>query len=199
MKNITQSFKTIVLALVLALGVSYVSAAWTVPTLAPTGGNVASPLNTSVNDQSKGGTLTLSKTGAVQGFETYGKTLLATVSGNVGIGTTAPGQKLTVNGTIKASGDVCIDQAGGKCLSSLASLLDGYVEVYANAGEDIYGNTNQMPAFDTCNGDLNNFYTCTVSENRSCMDIFNNIFCVYSECWGEGRPVTCKAQKMLRK
>ncbi len=40
-----------------------------------------------------------------------------TQSGNVGIGTTSPSQKLEVNGNIISSGDIC--NGGGKCLSSI--------------------------------------------------------------------------------
>ncbi len=38
--------------------------------------------------------------------------------GNVGIGTTTPTQKLDVAGQIHATGDVCTDVGGGKCLST---------------------------------------------------------------------------------
>ena len=96
MKHITQSFKTIALALVLALGVSYVSA-WTAPDTAPPGGNTATPINTSDDLQEKIGTLMLTKVGVTPSLETYGDTFLAMAQGsNVGIGTTNPGTRLEV-------------------------------------------------------------------------------------------------------
>ena len=57
-KNIFQSFKVIVLAFVISIGISYVSA-WTAPTVTPPGGNVAAPINTSINTQTKVGGLTV--------------------------------------------------------------------------------------------------------------------------------------------
>ena len=59
MKNITQSLKLITLALVLSIGISYVSA-WTAPTLTPPNGNVAAPINVGSTAQIKTGGLTVS-------------------------------------------------------------------------------------------------------------------------------------------
>jgi len=53
-KNIFQSFKIVILALVLSIGISYVSA-WTAPTVTPPNGNVAAPLNVSSTEQTKNG------------------------------------------------------------------------------------------------------------------------------------------------
>ncbi|MEM4268340.1 MAG: hypothetical protein QXK37_05945, partial [Candidatus Woesearchaeota archaeon] len=41
-----------------------------------------------------------------------------TSTGNVGIGTNAPAQRLDVNGQIHSTGDICTDSGGGKCLST---------------------------------------------------------------------------------
>ncbi len=61
-----QNIKSILFALAIVLGTSYVSAAWTAPTLPPPGGNVSAPLNVGGNDvgvasypQIKSGILTL--------------------------------------------------------------------------------------------------------------------------------------------
>jgi len=59
--------------------VSYLVLAWTEPTSAPPGGNVAAPLNTSINAQSKEGALVLGANPAVT-------TGLIVQYGNVGIG-----------------------------------------------------------------------------------------------------------------
>ncbi|OHA84349.1 MAG: hypothetical protein A2937_01255 [Candidatus Yonathbacteria bacterium RIFCSPLOWO2_01_FULL_47_33b] len=56
-KHIFQSAKVILLALVLSIGISYVSA-WTAPTVTPPNGNVAAPLNVSNTAQTKAGNIT---------------------------------------------------------------------------------------------------------------------------------------------
>lgn len=62
MNNITQSIKVILLAVIFSFGISY-AFAWVSPTVAPTGGNSAAPLNTSNNDQTKNGNLFLNALG----------------------------------------------------------------------------------------------------------------------------------------
>ena len=57
MKNITQPLKVIALALVLSVGISYVSA-WTAPTATPPSSNVAAPINVGSTAQTKTGNLT---------------------------------------------------------------------------------------------------------------------------------------------
>jgi hypothetical protein len=42
--------------------------------------------------------------------------------GKVGIGTASPAQKLDVAGQIHASGDICTDAGGGKCLSTVSGV-----------------------------------------------------------------------------
>lgn len=53
MPTYLQSIKTILLALILAFGISYVSAAWSGPTQAPPNGNVDAPINVGIVDQIK--------------------------------------------------------------------------------------------------------------------------------------------------
>ena len=56
MKSITKSLKVIALALILSVGISYVSA-WTAPTVTPPNGNVSAPLNVGGTDQTKLGSI----------------------------------------------------------------------------------------------------------------------------------------------
>lgn len=55
-KDIVNFSKAIVLGLVLSVGVGYLSAAWTEPGVAPTGGNTDAPLNIGSGTQTKGTT-----------------------------------------------------------------------------------------------------------------------------------------------
>ncbi len=134
------------------LAVSFLAAfyvvAWQEPSQTPPGGNVDTPLNTGSIGQSKAGGLILNTGNAANG--------LIVATGSVGIGTNNPSQKLDVNGNIHAAGDVCIDAAGGKCLSTVsgggtpvATGLYGYCRAIQNPG----GNACQFaapPAF--CSG-----------------------------------------------
>ncbi|MFZ2831689.1 MAG: glycine-rich domain-containing protein [Minisyncoccia bacterium] len=98
MNKIISTIKVFLLALILSLGISY-ALAWTAPLSAPPAGNVSAPINTSATIQSKTGGLNI-----------------ATLTGNVGIGTAIPVSKLDVVGNITAT-DFCT--SSGKCLSSI--------------------------------------------------------------------------------
>ena len=97
--KIIQNIKSVILALILVAGVSYVSAAstWSSPTAAAPGNNVDNPLNVGSAGQVKSGGLTLNTGGAATG--------LIVQNGNVGIGTATPTQKLDVNGVINVRGN----------------------------------------------------------------------------------------------
>ena len=96
--KIIQNIKSIILALILVVGVSYVSAysTWVGPTATAPGNNADKPLDVTVNGQIKAGGLTLGSGGVTNG--------LIVQTGNVGIGTVTPGAKLDVNGQIKITG-----------------------------------------------------------------------------------------------
>jgi hypothetical protein len=54
-KKVLENAKLIVLAVLLTLGLSYVSATWTAPTAPPVGNNAEAPINVSSGNQAKGG------------------------------------------------------------------------------------------------------------------------------------------------
>ncbi len=87
--------KVISLGLILGLGIQFAKA-WTGPSAAPPGGNVSGPITTSDQGQQKAGSLSVNTSGA------YVYALLVP-HGNVGIGTISPGEKLEVNGNVKAT------------------------------------------------------------------------------------------------
>lgn len=137
MKYIIKSFKMIAITLILALGVSYVSA-WATPDSAPTGGNIAAPINTSDVLQTKTGTLALLNIGS-QSLETFGSAFFATVTGNVGIGTSTPQVKLDIIGDLRVSGNIlksgipCTDGTvnatlNGHCYSNFAGELINWMD-----------------------------------------------------------------------
>ncbi len=98
---------TIVFAVILTAGFVL---AWTEPMTAPPGGNVAVPLNTSINAQAKEGALVI---GANSGVTTG----LIVQYGNVGIGTTNP------------SATAC---GGGQCRLDIDGRVRGEAFYYAS-------------------------------------------------------------------
>ena len=74
MKNITQPLKVIALALVLSLGISYVSA-WTAPTATPPSSNVAAPINVGSTAQTKTGDICTTSGGTTKCLSSAGDNL----------------------------------------------------------------------------------------------------------------------------
>lgn len=105
-KTFLQEIGIMSLALTVAfisyMGIVFVKG-WTDPTVAPPGGNLGAPLNTSNVGQEKAGGLTLNTGGAPIG--------LIVQSGNVGIGTQTPNGAKGVNGNADAN-DVYIRSIG---------------------------------------------------------------------------------------
>lgn len=83
--NFTTSLRTLTLALVLSIGVSYAYATWAPPTATPPLGNIDVPVNVGDNTQYKAGNLVLnnSATPFANGLIVW--------AGNVGVGTANPG------------------------------------------------------------------------------------------------------------
>src|SRR3989344_2510450 len=103
-----------------ALGVRMAFAVWTPPSVGPIGGQPDPPLNTSAVVQSKRGGLNI-----------------ATVSGNVGIGTTDPGAKLDVAGRIwqtTTGQSVFLGEGAGDSddLTDNRNIFVGYQAGYSN-------------------------------------------------------------------
>ena len=113
-QDFIQSVKIIILALFIAVGTSYIFA-WTAPTGTPPAGDVSAPINVGYSPQIKDGNLWIKGLVSAGVSATNG---LIVENGNVGIGNTAPVQKLDVTGQIHATGDICTDAGGGKCLST---------------------------------------------------------------------------------
>jgi len=110
-KQITYWLGVIIIGLAIGLTVQFVRA-WTEPTVAPTGGNVGAPINTSGIQQGKSGSLGLNSNGNAIGL---------IVQGNVGIGTASPAQKLQVIGGKAQADDFCLNSPTTTCLSNTIS------------------------------------------------------------------------------
>lgn len=105
----THSHRNLVLTIVASVMIitaSYAVFGWSDPDGAPPESSIPIPLDTGDADQTKIGAL---------------KVKSLTTTGAVGVGIDAPAKPLDVLGDIHASGDVCTDAGGGKCLSALTA------------------------------------------------------------------------------
>jgi len=101
--NFTQNLRTILLALILSIGVSYAYAAWLPPTQTPPLGNIDVPVNVGTTYQSKTGGFDVANTlSAINGIFT----------GNVGIGVVSPIDALHINGAVRSSGSAANYNSG---------------------------------------------------------------------------------------
>ena len=101
------TFKILILSLVLAGGLQIAAAAWTSAPANPPSNNVDAPINVGVS-QAKKGSLT------IQGLDSSTNAALAygfrVLNGNVGIGLSDPQHKLDVwGGSIRAGGGLIIE------------------------------------------------------------------------------------------
>lgn len=151
-KNVMQTLKVVILALVLITGVNYVFAVdWTPPTSTPPAGNTAAPLNVTVNGQVKDGGLVLNAsrtaTYGLQVMNTasqYG--LVVTSNGRVGIGNLPDNASLDIFGNIRIRGGT---PGLGKVLTSDEEGLGTWqTPATGGGGGGISGGTaNQVPKF----------------------------------------------------
>ena len=135
-----------ILALLVAFGSVAYAGSYTPPPSPgyPSGNNnVDAPINVGSSNQTKsGGILTLMGDLTVNGY------LLANSGITVGTATTAP-----ATGGIHASGDICTDAGGGKCLSNLPTAGPVSTGLYGSCIQTT--NTNNGP-------------TCTAYNPSSC-------------------------------
>lgn len=119
MENKTKRFaywlEVAALGIVLGL-VIQAARAWTEPSMSPPGGDVGAPINTSDVQQAKGGPLTVNSSYSfLNGLGVVGNAL---ISGNVGIGTIGPAQKLHIVGGKGQADDFCLNSDTTKCLTN---------------------------------------------------------------------------------
>lgn len=137
--QLLNALKVSALAVVMSLGLSYVSAAWITPALPPPVGNIAAPINIGSAPQTKAGAFT--------------------------IGTVITPASLTTIGTIGATGDICTAAGGGKCLSTAAArgtlscvTRTGTPTATCNADEVVLGGSCDLSA---------THYTCDGGQTRA--------------------------------
>lgn len=123
-QKITYWLGVVAIGLVVGLSLQFVRA-WTEPSVAPPGGNVGAPINTSNLGQTKIGGLILNTGGAVNG--------LIVQNGNVGISTTSPTTKLDINGGLRV-----------RTLTTCSNATTG--KLYADASGNVLCGTDQSSA-----------------------------------------------------
>jgi hypothetical protein len=136
-RNKIEKFAVICYSLTLSLAICFAILAWTEPSTSPPNAKVAAPINTSANPQTKAGDLGIkigssitnwiSQIGNSLVFKTGDNnataqpTVIVGQDGHVGIGTTAPSEKLDVAGNAKAQ-KFCL---GGECCGTWTECFGG--------------------------------------------------------------------------
>jgi hypothetical protein len=153
----TQKFISFTLGvLAMSILLSYLVFAWNEPSQNPPQGNVAPPLNTSINAQAKEGTLVVGNNSAVT-------TGLIVRYGNVGIGTTSPAGQLDVSGSFYTrTGEILLrpqntTYEGGQITFYGAGSYDTWFhDVWQNSMRFFTNsaNTNQVQMFNVGTGSV---------------------------------------------
>ncbi|EKE16459.1 MAG: hypothetical protein ACD_11C00013G0003 [uncultured bacterium] len=139
MQNLLKNLKWFSFSAILGIvigGGLIAARAWTEPTVAPPGGNIGAPINTSVVGQSKSGNLMVNTFSTINNVPTA--TAITVPIGNVGIGAVvpSPGLKLDVEGKVGAT-EYC-DENGEDCTDATES---GFLATIGGSRED-YGVRN---------------------------------------------------------
>jgi len=210
MHNLTQSLKIIALAVVLSFGVSYVFA-WTAPTLPPPDGNSTAPLNTSAVNQTKDGTLTLKRNDGVQGIETYGNALFATLGGRVGIGTAVPAGIFHVKGAAPNAFIESTNTSGPDLFFTGSGSFDGKDYVLYSSGSGNTVGAGKFVIHDESTGgaarlvidsagDVGIGVTAPLYDPQAKLDVVGDLriggqkICYYS-CYVSGSQVLCDKKR----
>lgn len=75
------------------------------------------------------------------------------------------------------------------CQTDNAGTTEGlWRSISLNIGEDTYTNAGTAYTGDTCNGDNNNFYSCPVNADQTCVDVNagnsrKNVVCKNQQAW----------------
>jgi len=175
-QDFIQSAKIIILALLIAVGTSYVSAVttWTAPSTTPPNGNVDAPVNVGYSPQIKSGNLWIkglanSTTAAVNG--------LIVENGRVGIGTTNPygilGVRPAANENLMVGPGIAITGAVAISATNDSNTVNTPLEVRASkttftTGDvcTTYGGTEKCLSTGASSGELIT-RTCTNAQSLS--------------------------------
>lgn len=144
--KIIQNIKSIILAILLVIGASYVyaqSGVWTNPECGPTGCNTPTPLNVSNTGQQKLGGLTLNL-GTSGGSAPYG---LIVANGNVGIGVINPTLTLMMKAPSTASTYLGVDAATSR--DSAIILLNNGLQKWQINNQGASGNDLRIHNYTT--------------------------------------------------
>ncbi len=107
-----QEIKVIVLALIMALGVSYVEAVWTAPNGAPPNNNATAPINVGISNQAKGGVVVPGSTLSIYGIFSTDDALVFNLAKSAPVNASKQGKWVIPGVGMPAQAPVCADVNG---------------------------------------------------------------------------------------